>query len=170
MTINWEAVAAVVELLGLALIVVSLVYLAIQTRSINKQAQSEARYAFVDAAGQINMVIAQDLQAASVFRRGLASVDDLNEDERMQFFMFVGQYANLWSVMHQSYADDVLPDTQWAIVQNDIRSILGSPGGRAFWSTAGAAAYDQAFVDSVNAELAKTDAGYDMVKMTAQAE
>jgi hypothetical protein len=167
--INWEAVAAVVELLGLILIVVSLVYLAIQTRSINKQAQSEARYAFVDAAGQINMVIAQDLQAASVFRRGLASVDDLSEDERMQFFMFVGQYVNLWSVMHQSYVDDVLPETQWTIVQADILSILGSPGGRVFWASAGAAAYDQAFVHAVNAELLRPDAGYDIVKMTTQA-
>jgi len=37
------------EFLGSVLVFVTLIYLAIQTRNINKQSQVEARYAFVDA-------------------------------------------------------------------------------------------------------------------------
>ncbi|MEE4360976.1 MAG: hypothetical protein V2I63_05560 [Pseudomonadales bacterium] len=133
MNIDWEALAAVVELLGLILIVVSLVCLAIQTRSVNKQNQAKARDAFLEAVGQINMVTAQDTQAAFVFRKGLASVENLGDDERRQFFMFIGPYANLWSVMHRSHLVDVLPTRQWRIVRNDIASILETPGARYFW-------------------------------------
>ena len=164
--INWEAITAIVELLGLVLIVVSLVYLAIQTRSINKQNQSEARYAFVDAVAQINMIIAQNTKTASIWRRGLVSIQQLSEDEQMQFFMFLGQYSNLWSVMHQLYEDNVLPETQWIIVRNDIVSILGSDGGQYFWKSGGEAAFDPGFSEFVNSVLKTADRPYDMARMT----
>jgi hypothetical protein len=143
--VNWEAVGASAELLGSLLVLVTLIYLAIQTRSINRQLKAEARYAFVDAVGAINLSIAQNSANSSVWSRGLESVDELSEDERMQFFMFVGQYANLWSVMHQLHVDKVLPEAQWTIVRSDIRSIMGSNGGRYFWVNGAASAFDKAF-------------------------
>jgi len=163
---NWDALSAVAELLGSIAVVATLLYLAIQTRSINKQSQAETRYAFVDAMAQINTVIAQSKETASVWRRGLESFESLDEDERMQFVMFVGQYTNLWSVMHQLHLDQLLPDTQWQIVRIDMVSILKSDGGQYFWKTGGEKAFDSAFVEFVNAELASTDMLYDMAKMS----
>jgi hypothetical protein len=161
--VNWEAIGASGELLGSLLVLATLIYLAIQTRSINKQAKADARYAFVNAVGEINMSIAQDVSNASVWRRGLEAVDGLNEDERMQFIMFVGQYANLWSVMHQLHLEGILPETQWIIVRNDIRSILGSAGGRFFWEHGGGEAFDPAFTEFVGEELGAHGQSYDMV-------
>lgn len=137
-----------------------------QTRGLNKQTKAEARYAFVDAVGAINMVIAKDRETASVWMRGLERVEDLDADERMQFFMLLGQYANLWSVMHQLYEDNLLPDTQWIIVKNDIRSILGSGGGLYFWRNGGEEAFDKRFVEFVNTELSSGARAYDMSGMT----
>ena len=148
---------------------VTLVYLAIQTRSISKQNQAEARYAFVEAMAAINMVVAQSTPTASIWRRGLESVENLTEDERMQFFMLLGQYANLWSVMHQLREDSLLPDTQWLIVKNDVASILGSDGGKYFWSNGGETAFDASFSKFVNALLKDHRQPYDMAKMTANA-
>jgi hypothetical protein len=164
--INWDALGAIGELLGSLVVLVTLVYLAIQTRSLNKQSQAEARYAFVEAVGQINMIIAQSTESASIWRKGLESIGDLNEDERMQFFMFVGQYANLWSVMHQLHEDKLLPEQQWVVVRTDLVSILGSEGGRYFWAAAGSGAFNPEFVDFVNSELEKPDRPYDMVGAT----
>jgi hypothetical protein len=164
--INWDALGAIGELLGSAVVLVTLGYLAIQTRSLNKQSQAEARYAFVEAVGQVNMVIAQSTKTASIWRQGLESIQELTEDERMQFFMFVGQYSNLWSVMHQLHEDKLLPKAQWRVVRNDIVSILGSDGGRYFWKHGGSAAFDPEFSEFVNSELGKRDRPYDMSKMT----
>lgn len=169
MNANWEAIGAVGELLGSLLVLVTLIYLAIQTRSINRQAKAEARYAFVEAVAEINMNIAQSSSNSSVWRRGLSSVDSLSEDEQMQFFMFVGQYANLWSVMHQLHVDGVLPETQWVIVKNDIRSIMGSRGGHYFWEHGGSSAFDGAFVDFIDDELSRNSQAYDMVKLLKKA-
>ena len=109
---NWEALGAIGEVLGSLLVLATLIYVAIQTRDLNKQSQAEARYAFVDAVADINMVIAQDKETASAWRRGLESAEDLDADERMQFLMLIGQYANLWSVMHQLCEDRLPPQTQ----------------------------------------------------------
>lgn len=163
---NWEAIGALAEVLGSVAVLVTLVYLAVQTRSINKQSQAEARYAFVDAMAEINTVIAQSKETASVWRRGLDDVASLDEDEKMQFAMFVGQYANLWSVMHQLHRDSQLPETQWQIVRNDIASILKTDGGRYFWEMGGEQAFDAEFVGFINDELATPDMPYDMAKMT----
>jgi hypothetical protein len=154
------------EFLGSILVFVTLVYLAIQTRNINKQSQAEARYAFVESMADINVGIAQSKQTASVWRRGLDSIENLDDDERMQFFMFVGQYANSWAVMHQLHEDLMLPATQWEIVRNDVVSILSSNGGNAFWKGGGEAAFDPGFAQWVNAELAAGDQPYDMTGMT----
>jgi len=164
---NWDAIGAAGELLGAVVVLFTLGYLAVQTRSINKQNQAEARYAFVEAMGQVNMVIAQSTSAAGVFRRGLESVEDLTDDERMQFFMFLGQLGNLWSVMHQLHEDKLLPVTQWLVVRNDVVSILGSNGGRYFWKNGGEAAFDPGFGKFVSSELDKADRPYDMARMTA---
>jgi hypothetical protein len=163
---NWDAIGAIGELTGSVVVFATLLYLAVQTRNINKQSQAEARYAFVNAMSEINLVVAQSKQTASVWRRGLESVDNLDEDERMQFFMLVGQATNLWSVMHQLHEDKLLPETQWLIVRNDIASILGSGGGTFFWENAGEAAFDKSFVDFVSLELESGNKPYDMNRMT----
>ena len=163
---NWDALGAVGEALSTLLVLATLIYVAIQTRDLNKQSQAEARYAFVDAVSDINMVIAQNKETASVWRRGLESAEGLDADERMQFLMLVGQYGNLWSVMHQLYEDRFLPETQWTIVRNDMRSILGSNGGMYFWKNGGEAAFDKRFVDFVRVELESGVRPYDMAGMT----
>lgn len=164
---NWEALGAVGELLGSLLVLVTLIYLAVQTRGISRQSRAEARYAFVDAVGEINMAIARDKDTACVWRKGLGSVQSLDEDERMQFFMLVGQYSNLWSVMYQLHQDHLLPEKQWTVVRNDIASILGSDGGRYFWANGGAAAFDREFAEFVAAELERGILPYDMAQATA---
>lgn len=154
------------EFLGSILVFVTLIYLAIQTRSINKQSQAEARYAFVDAMADINVGIGSSKQVASAWRRGLESIENLDEDERMQFYMFVGQYANSWAVMYQLHQDRMLPDAQWQIIRNDLISILSSGGGKSFWEMGGNAAFDPGFVQWVNEELSTGDRPYDMSGMT----
>lgn len=164
--LNWDAIGAVGELLGSLLVIITLIYLAIQTRSINKQSRADARYAFVESMGDINLSIAQNPQTASIWRRGLSDVTVLSEDERMQFFMFMGQYCNAWSVMYYLNEDGTLPADQWSIVLTDLLSILGSAGGLYFWAYGGRDAFGEQFVAFVDAQLKSSEKTYDMAKLT----
>lgn len=155
------------EFIGSLVVLVTLIYLSIQTRNINRQSQAEARYAFVDSMAEINMCIGHSKQASSVWRRGLESAGSLDEDERMQFFMFVGQYANSWAVMYQLHIDRMLPDAQWQIVRNDVVSILNTEGGQTFWENGGKTAFNRDFVDWIKTELETGDRPYDMAGMAS---
>ena len=68
-------------------------------RQSNAQSRATARYAFIESMADINMTIAQDKAAAP---------EDLDADERMQLWMFIGQYCNAWVVMYHLHLDGLL--------------------------------------------------------------
>ncbi|MGD8978123.1 MAG: hypothetical protein PVG91_11005 [Gammaproteobacteria bacterium] len=158
-----EQYAYLAEIVGAIAVVASLLYLAVQIHQSNLQGQASARYAFIQAMSDINMPIAQDKAVASVWRRGLESADGLDKDERIQFWMLVGQYGNAWSVMYQLYRDGMLPEIQWTVVRKDMLGILSSEGGRSFWKRFGAGAFDPEFVAYVDSLLSSGEKSYDML-------
>ena len=157
-----EQLANVAEIVAAVAVVPSLVYLAVQVRQGNAQSRATARYAFIESMADINMTIAQDKAAASVWRRGLGDPNDLDADERMQLWMFIGQYCNAWVVMYHLHLDGLLPMKQWTLVQTDIVSILSSEGGRVFWEM-GADAFETDFVDFVGELMRSERKRYDML-------
>jgi hypothetical protein len=157
-----EQHAYLAEIVAAMAVVPSLIYLAVQVRQSNAQTRAAARFAFVEATGDINAVIAQDKSVASLWRRGLRSPEDLDEDEIIQLWMLIGQYANTWMVMHHLHQDGNLPENQWSVVRNDMLGILTSEGGRAFWKI-GAEAFDPAFRRYVNSLLESGERSYDML-------
>jgi len=121
--------AAIAEILGAIAVVASLIYLGRQIHQTNAQSQAEARYSFVDAYGQMNLTVAENKELASVFRRGMQGVE-LDDDEAIQFFAFMGQFLNTWTVLFDLHIEHQLPVTQWTVIRKDIITLLSTPGGR----------------------------------------
>ncbi len=157
-----EQWAYLAEIVAAVAVIPSLIYLAVQVRQSNAQSRATARIAFVEATGDINTVIAQDKSVASVWRRGLHSPDALDEDEIIQLWMLIGQYANTWMVMHHLYEEGNLPENHWSVVRNDMLGILATEGGRAFWRI-GANAFEPRFRRFVNSLLDSGETSYDML-------
>jgi len=157
-----DQLAALAEILAAVAVVISLVYLAVQVRQSNRQGRAEARYAFVQATSDINLTIANDKQLASVWRRGLEAPDQLDPDETMQLWMFLGQSCNAWMVMYHLHLDGLLAPNQWHVVRNDVSAIMCSAGGRAFWKIA-RDAFDPAFKTFIEEALAAGSQPYDML-------
>ncbi len=152
---NWEVIGSTGEWAGAIAVVASLLYLARQIKLANLQSQALARYSFLDAYGRANATIGGSQDSASVFHRGLNG-DDLNEGERMQFIVLIGQFSNTWSVMYDLHQEGQLPENQWALVSSDIHAALTTPGGRSFWEDIGKQNVNQDFAVWVD-ELLNTD-------------
>lgn len=88
-----ESAAYIAEILAAAAVIPSLIYLSIQVRQSNRQTSAEARYGWVESMADINIAVAQDKQAASVWRRGLEDPKQLDADEFMQFLFLSGSTA-----------------------------------------------------------------------------
>ncbi len=159
---NWVAIGAVAEFFGAVAVVASLGYLGRQIRQANAQSQVDARYSFLDAYGHVSLTIAQNKDLASVFRRGMQGME-LDEDETIQFFVCIGQYLNMWSVLFDLHVERHLPDTQWTVIRKDIITMLSTPGGRTFWDDVGTLGVHDDFRNEVEKILASEETSYKMV-------
>lgn len=122
------------QIAAVALVIPTLFYLALQVRQNTAQLRATSRYQFVEATGQMNTVAVSNRQVASVFGRGMKDYDRLNEDEKLQFLIFVGHYFQIYSTMFELHADGLLPDSQWHHVQKDILALLKGSGGKKVWN------------------------------------
>jgi hypothetical protein len=153
------------QIVAAVLVAPTLLYLALQVRQNTKQLKAAARYQFVEATGQINAVMAGETSAASVFRRGISDYASLDEDERWQFLIIIGQHLQIHSVMFELYEDGLLPETQWHNVRKDILSVVRSDGGKRIWEEFGKGGLDPKFVAYVERARASAEATYDMTKI-----
>ncbi len=152
---NWEIIGATGEWASAIAVVFSLIYLAGQVRISNRQAQSGARYSFLDSYGQLHASLIENKPATSVYRRGLNG-EDLDDDEELQFLFILGQWINTWSVMFELHRDGQLPDGQWFIVKADLLSTLNTKGGREYWDRLGTLGTQPEFAKLVDTLLAET--------------
>ncbi|PHR52606.1 MAG: hypothetical protein COA47_17670 [Robiginitomaculum sp.] len=121
------------QVLAVAALVPSLIYLAVQVRQNTLQARANASYQFLEATGQINMAMVSNKQVASVMRRGLENYDVLDADEKLQFLWAIGQHLQTHSTMYELYKSKMLPEGQWHPVKKDILTLLATLGGRRVW-------------------------------------
>lgn len=150
------------QIAAAVLVAPTLLYLALQVRQNTSQLKAAARYQFVEATGQMNAVMAQSKQAASVFRRGTENFESLDVDERYQFFFFIGQHFQIHSVMYELHRDGLLPETQWHNVRKDILTMVRSPGGRRVWEDFATTGLDPQYIAFVERLVATSESTYDM--------
>jgi hypothetical protein len=156
---NWDALGAVGEMIGAVAVVITLLYVARQIHQVNAQTQASARFSLIKELGELNLLIAGDKSVASVFRRGLSG-EQLDDDERLQFFTILGQFLNISSVLFDLHDDGLLPQNQWLMMRKDIISIFSEPGGRTFWDEVGRVGVHSKFSDAVEEILASDEASY----------
>jgi heme oxygenase len=114
--VNWDAIVAIVEVVGLIAVVVSLVYLAIQVRQ-NSQLISQntfvARSAMVHETSvfyaRFFEMIADNSEVASIFRRGVDS-KELDRDEITRFEALMEVYFTSLEDMDHQYKSDLYFD------------------------------------------------------------
>jgi len=134
------------QIVAVVLVAPTLLYLALQVRQNTLQMRATARFQWVEASGQFNALTAGSLQAASVFRRGWDDPDALDDDERMQFFIHIGHFMQIYSTMFELHKDKLLPDTQWHNCRQDMISVMNSAGCLWVWERYGKTGLHPEFV------------------------
>jgi hypothetical protein len=150
------------QLLAVVALVPSVIYLAIQVRQNTLQARANASYQFLEATGQINTTALGSKQVASVIRRGLASYDALDGDEKLQFLWFVGQHLTIHNTVFELYQNKMLPESQWHPVKKDILTLLATVGGRQVWDDFAKQGLTPKFVDYVEALQTSGEESYSL--------
>ncbi|MDH3733402.1 MAG: hypothetical protein OEU54_07690 [Gemmatimonadota bacterium] len=129
---NWEAIAAVGELLGASAVLVTLIYLALQIRQ-NTAAVATATYeSTMTGFNDINVVVASHPALASLLDRGCQTPDSLSTEEVVQFNFLLRCYANQWWKLYKLYERGSLPGGEWAVFAREAAQFLEQPGCKPF--------------------------------------
>ncbi len=126
--LQWEALAAIAELLGAVAVVASLLYLAIQVRQNTRQARLAAQQATVHELGHALRAQAQDREWATLLSRALNGLDDLDTVERVQFLSHVGSIFRLYESAYLHFQDGTLDPRFWRGFERAIADVIGYPG------------------------------------------
>ena len=88
---NWEAISALAEVVGVIVVVASLAYVGMQIKQNTNLAAGEAQRELMKAfQDQLDRII----EDSDLVRRGLNGLDELTENEKFEFSLIFNQFLN----------------------------------------------------------------------------
>jgi len=153
------------QVVAVAALIPSVLYLAVQVRQNTLQARASAAYQFLEASGNINAIPIGNKQTARVVRRGIEDISVLDADEKLQFTWFIGQHLTTHNTLYELYRNKTLPESQWHPIKKDIITILATNGGRAIWDDFAAEGLSPDFIAYVEGLLESGESSYSVAEL-----
>jgi len=129
---NWEAISAIGELVGAAVVLITLIYLAVQIKQNTAAVATSTYESVMTGFNDINVVVASHPALASLLDRGCQHPSSLNPEEVVQFNFLLRCYANQWWKLFKLHERGSLPVTEWSIFAREASQFFDQPGCKPF--------------------------------------
>lgn len=126
----------VVEIVGIAAIVVSLIFVGLEVRQSAAATRGATQQALVDAAREASLTLAVDESAAELTMRFLSASDwsDLSELERFRAVLNFTIMMRVYESAYYQWGEGNLAAEIWIGWEASIRGVAPMPGVALFWS------------------------------------
>ena len=131
---NWNAVAAIAQVIASVGLFLSIIYLAVQVRQGTVLARITAEQAAVTTFRDVILPIAKDKELDRIWRIGLSDFSQLDPDDQSRFFHIAFQALKGAEAVHSSYLDRVMDEDTWQGWKTMFTYYLSAPGLRSYWS------------------------------------
>ena len=108
---NWEALGAIGELAGAAVVVITLVYLSKQIRDNSIQLKANSVSDIAALFNDAFLPIYNDEKSRAIWAEGLRGAEDLSENDKATFDLFMHRIINPFEVVLSHYEKGVLDET-----------------------------------------------------------
>jgi len=152
---NWDAIGAIGEILGAVAVVLTLFYLAKQTKQSVELGKTTEQRTLIDQSNAYLRVTIEPENLAAI-RKGLVSYRELQPDEQAKAFVILVQFINHYERCLYAHKAGVLPTPVLIAYRNFAISFLVTPGGAEFWLDIGEN-FGQDVQDSINGILNSDD-------------
>ena len=130
---NWDAVAAIAELIGALAVVATVAYLAVQMRQNTKATDSAVLQGIFDNLHALQLALSQDPDLARLVIKANQEYESLTPEEALRFGSFVNNFMSIWAsflLQHQrSFVDAEL----WQSWDASFRKVFQAPGFQRVW-------------------------------------
>jgi len=134
---EWNAVMAVAEILGVMLLVVSLIYVSIQLKQNNQLARAESERDLLRDWNQEISKLVQDASTTQIFQKALVDFDALSNVEKCMFMVRMANLMNVYISCLRMAEKGMIHDKEVTLFGDVCFSMIITPGGRQWWSVAG---------------------------------
>jgi len=136
---NWDAVIAVAEIVGVLAIIASLIYLAAQIKQSTMLGRAEMVHATSDLWGNYTRMLATDGELADIYLRSLQG-EQLTPVETLRMQFIIETYMGLLEDSDHQYKSDLYFDEEDEIdlvefIAPTFKELFQSPVGRHWWAT-----------------------------------
>lgn len=129
---NWEAIAAVGELVGAIAVMITFIYLAVQIRQNTTAVATSTYESVMTGFNDINIIVASNPALATLLDRGCQDPDTLDAEDMVQFNFLLRCYANQWWKLFKLHERGSLPGTEWSVFAREAAQFLDQPGCKPF--------------------------------------
>ncbi len=158
---NWNAIIAAAEVVGVIAVIASLIYVAIQIRQNTSIARANIVHATSDSWMNFHGMLAGDDSLADIYRRGTLG-KQLTETEVVRFEALITTYMIILEDLDHQYKSNLYFDEDDGVeivefMAPDFKPLLLSPIGREWWRRVA----PHAFTPSVYEKISKIMVSWD---------
>jgi hypothetical protein len=129
---NWQAIAAVAELLSAIGVVLSLLYLAAQVRTSTRQARLDASRELAVRITEASLAAATTRDLAELFHQGAGDLLSLDPVDQTRFRGFMNSLFRGFEQQFLLRSEGALDDEMWASVTAIIGDFVSLPGAQTY--------------------------------------
>jgi hypothetical protein len=131
---DWNAIAAIAEIVAAAGVIVSLLYLAAQVRHSTRAAKAATRQAIARDLQALSHDLITGSDIASILYRHIAG-EPVESDERMRLHARAYRDFHFWDNAHYQYTEGMLSDEEWRGIRENLKQLmLYLEAYREYWS------------------------------------
>lgn len=153
---NWEAISAIAELVGVVLIVASLIYVARQLRQSNTMMRVNAASERLERDYEIVVPIIESANLADIWLQGEKDFANLSPADQQRLLFFERRAIMLWHHQFQLRNQNLMPDANWNETIWIIRNIGKRQALREAWN-AFCDGYESDFRDFIEEQFSIAD-------------
>jgi hypothetical protein len=130
--VNWEAAGAIGEIVGAAAVVVSLVYLALQIRTQNREARAasvhQVMHEYSTAISRLH-----EPELADIWVAAIEDFDSLSPSERLRFVIYLTVAVRSFEDAFFQWREGRLEDVVWRALLTPLLDVKSTAAFGRFW-------------------------------------
>ena len=131
--IDLQYLANLGEVVGAVVVILSLIYLAIQVRQ-NTQAQRTENYSrALDRLASMQSMLSQDGDTSAIFSKAVVDTSKLTPQERLRFTWSMYEAFGAFEFMFLASRTDAIPNEVWERWSSGVAWWLSFPGVQTWW-------------------------------------
>ena len=147
---NWEAISAIAEVIGVILVIVSLIYLAVQIRQNTLSVRAQTELDTGRQWSELHSRVAHSPDMVDIWDKGLTTPDDLTPNEKRRFVWFVAEYFFLVENLYRQRQLGFISQDTWSQHESAVAGLLRHPVLQRWWAS-GVSPYSGAFRNAIDA-------------------